>query len=101
MHAIQAQMKDLENAMHQLGHENRNFRIRIDLLQKEVRNLQEDARGLYPANNHFPMMVKRILNKKTKKMEEWDETINTPEELEEANRRFLEEAKKLRDDESK
>ena len=48
------------------------------------------------------MTIKRTLfNKKTKKMEEWDETINTPEELEEANKRFLEKVRKLREDKSK
>jgi hypothetical protein len=36
------------------------------------------------------MTVKRaLLNKKTGKMEEWDETTNTPEELEEATKGFL------------
>jgi len=85
-----------------LEHENRNFRTRIDLLPKEVGNLQEDVKGLYLVNSHFPMTVRRmLLNKKTRKMEEWDETINTPEELEEANRRFLEKVRKLRTDESK
>ena len=47
------------------------------------------------------MTVKRALNKKTGKMEEWDETINTPEELEEATKRFLEKVRELREDESK
>ena len=97
-----AKIKGLENAMLQLEHENQNFKTRIDLLQKEVTNLQEDIKGLYLVNSQFPMTVKRTLfNKKTKKMEEWDETINTPEEFEEANRRFLEKVRKLRKDESK
>jgi len=79
-----------------------DFKTRIDLLQKEVENLQEDIKGLYLVTSHFPMTVKRTLfNKKTKKMEEWDETINTPEELEEANKRFLEKVRKLREDEPK
>jgi hypothetical protein len=34
-------------------------------------------------------------------MDEWDETINTPEELEEANKRFMEKVRKLREDEPK
>jgi len=85
-----------------LEHENQNFKTRIDFLQKEVENLQEDIKGLYLVNSHFPMTVKhRLFNKKTKKMEEWDETINTPEELEEANKRFLEKVRKLRIDEHK
>ena len=97
-----AKIKGLENAMLQLEHENQNFKTRIDLLQKEVTNLQEDIKGLYLVNSQFLMTVKRTLfNKKTKKMEEWDETINTPEEFEEANRRFLEKVRKLRKDESK
>jgi len=97
-----AKIKGLENAMLQLEHENQNFKTRIDLLQKEVKNLQEDVKGIYLINSHFPMTVKRtLLNKKTKKMEEWDETINTPEELEEANKRFLEKVRKLREDEPK
>ena len=88
--------------MLQLEHENQNFKTRIDLLQKEVTNLQEDIKGLYLINSRFPMTVKRTLfNKATKKMEEWDETINTPEELEEADKRFLEKVRKLREDESK
>ena len=97
-----AKIKGLENAMLQLEHENQNFKTRIDLLQKEVTNLQEDIKGLYLVNCQFPMTVRRILfNKKTKKIEEWDETINTPEELEEANKSFLEKVRKLREDESK
>lgn len=48
------------------------------------------------------MTVKRtLLNKKTKKMEEWFETVNTLEEFEEAIKRFLERVRKLRKDESK
>jgi len=99
---MEGKIKGLENAMIQLEQENQNSKVRIDLLQKEVKNLQEDIKGLYLVNSHFPMTIKRILfNKKTKKMEEWDETINTPEELEEANKRFLEKVRKLREDESK
>ncbi|UCC27534.1 MAG: hypothetical protein JSW29_05525 [Candidatus Bathyarchaeota archaeon] len=42
-----------------------------------------------------------LLDKKTGKMKERDEPINTPEELEEATKRFLEKVRKLREDESK
>ena len=99
---MRAKIKGLENAMLQLENENQIFKTRIDLLQKEVTNLQEDIKGLYLVNSHFPMTVTRYLfNKKTEKMEEWDETINTPEDLEEANKRFLEKVKKLRGDKSK
>ena len=99
---MDGKIKGLENAMIQLEQENQNSKVRIDLLQKEVKNLQEDIKGIYLISSHFPMSVKRTLyNKKTKKMEEWDETINTPEELEEANKRFLEKVRKLREKESK
>jgi len=99
---MESKIKSFENAMIQLEQENQNFKTRIDLLQKEVKNLQEDIKRLYLVNSHFPITVKRTLfNKKTKKMEEWYETINTPEELEEANKRFLEKVRKLRKDESK
>ena len=99
---MQGKIKGLENAMIQLEQENQNSKVRIDLLQKEVTSLQEDIKGLYLVNAHFPMTVKRTLfNKKTKKMEEWDETIKTPEELEEANKKFLEKVRKLREDEPK
>jgi len=102
VNAMEAKIEGLENAMNQLEQENQNFKTRIDLLQKEVTNLQEDIKGLYLVSGQFPMTMKRILfNKKTKKMEEWYETINTPEELEEANKRFLERVRKLREDESK
>jgi len=48
------------------------------------------------------MTVKRYLfNEKTKKIEEWFETINTPEELEEATKSFLEKVRKLREDKPK
>jgi len=99
---MEGRIKGLENAMIQLEQENQNSKVRIDLLQKEVQNLQEDIKGLYLVSSYFPMTIKRTLfNKKTKKMEEWDETINIPEELEEANKRFLEKVRKLRTDEPK
>ena len=99
---MEGKIKGLENAMLQLEHENQNSKVRIDLLQKEVKGLQEDVKGIYLITSHFPMTVKRaLLNKKTGKIEEWDETVNTPEELEEATKRFLEKVRKLREDESK
>jgi len=97
-----AKIKGLESAMTQLEDENQNFKTRIGLLQKEVKNLQEDVTGLYLVSCRFPMTARRVLfNKKTKKVQEWFETINTPEELEEANKRFLEKVRKLREDEPK
>lgn len=95
-------IKSLENAMIQLEQENHNSKVRIDLLQKEVINLQEDIKGIYLINSHFPMTLRRTLfNRKTKKMEEWDETINSPEELEKANKRFVEKVRNLREKETK
>jgi len=42
------------------------------------------------------MTVKRqLFNRKTKKMDEWYETFNAPEELEESKKRFFERVKKL------
>ena len=99
---MEGKIRGLENAMIQLEQENQNSKVRIDLLQKEVTNLQEDIKGLYLVNSHFPITVKRYLfNKKTKKIEEWVETINTPEELEEATKSFLEKVRKLREDKPK
>lgn len=96
------QIKDLKNALRQVESENMAFKTRIDQMQKEVRTLKESVEGLYLINVHYPMTVKRTLfNKKTKKMEQWDETINTPEELAESTRKYLEKARKLAEKESK
>jgi integrase len=89
-------IENLENALKQVETENTAFKTRIDLLQKEVQILKESVDGLYLINAHYPMTVKRyLLNKKTKKMEVWDETINTPQELEEANRKYQEKVRRL------
>jgi hypothetical protein len=70
--------------------------------QKQIEYLKESVEGLYLINVHYPMTIKRtVFNKKTKKMEEWDETINTPEELKEATRRFMERVQKLNKEERK
>jgi hypothetical protein len=99
---MEGKIKGLENAMIQLENENQIFKTRTDLLQKEVKNLQDDVKELYLVSSRFPMTARRVLfNKKTKKMEEWFETINTPEELEEANKKFLEKVRKLRENEPK
>jgi len=59
-------------------------------VQKEVENLQEDIKGLYLVNSHFPITVKRTLfNKKTGKIEEWDETINNPKNWKKPQKDFL------------
>jgi integrase len=90
------QLKSLETAVTQLETENMAFKTRIDLLQKDFQKLKESLDGLYLMNMHFPTTVERtLLNKRTMKMERWTETINTPEELEEANKRFQEKVRRL------
>lgn len=72
------------------------FKTGIDLLQKDFQKLKESLDGLYLMNMHFPTTVERtLLNKRTMKMERWTETINTPEELEEANKRFQKKVRRL------
>lgn len=96
------QIQNLENALRQVENENLAFKTRVDQMQKEVQTLKESVEGLYLINVHYPMTVKRTLfNKKTRKMTEWDETINTPEELAESTRKYLERVRKLTEKESK
>jgi len=96
------QIKDLENALRQVENENMGLKTRIDLLQKDFQRLDETVKQLYLINAHYPMTIERnLLNKKTKKIERWTETINTPEELEEANRKFQEKVRKLAEDKPK
>jgi integrase len=96
------QIKDLENALRQVESENMAFKTRIDQMQKEVHTLKESVEGLYLINVHYPMIVTRYLfNKKTKKMEQWNETINTPEEFAESTQKYLEKVRKLAEKESK
>lgn len=89
-------IESLENAMIELEKENMTFKTRIDLLQKEFQKLKESVSELYLINRHYPMTVERtLLNKKTGKMEQWTETINTPEEMEIANKKFQERVEKV------
>jgi integrase len=92
-------IKNLENAIGQLENENIAFKTRIDLMQKNFQKLKESVDKLHLINVHYPMTVQRTLfNKKTKKMERWTETINTPEELAEANKKFQDRVKKVSKD---
>jgi len=85
------QLRGLETAVKQFEGENMALRTRTDLLQKDFQKLKESVEGMYLTNVHFPTAVERtLLNKKTGKMEKWTETINTPEELETADKRFME-----------
>ena len=94
------QIQNLENAVKQIESENMAFKTRIDLLQKEVQTLKKSIDGLYHIPATYPTtLTHRLLNKKTKKIEVWNETINTPEEMEASLKRFEEKAKKLTDEE--
>jgi integrase len=85
------QLKGLEIAVKQLEGENMALRTRTDLLQKDFQKLKESVEGMYLANVHLPATIERtLLNKKTGKLERWIETINTTEELETADKRFME-----------
>jgi len=89
-------IESLENALKQVEDENATFKTRIDLMQKEVQTLKESVEGLYHIVKTYPTTVMHtLLNKKTGKMEEYSETINTPEEMEASLKRFEEKAKRL------
>lgn len=98
----------LETTLNELEKENMVFKTRIDLLQKnsqkqeqEIEKMKESIKGLYLINVHYPMTVQRhLFNRKTGKMEEWVETINTPEEGEASLKGFNEKVKKLSESES-
>ena len=63
--------------------------------------MKKSIKGLYLVNAHYPMTIERqLFNTKTKKMEEWTETIQTPEEMEVATKKFMEKAKKTAESES-
>jgi len=95
-------LEGLETAVKQLETENLGFKTRIDLLQKDVQTLKKNMEGLYHMTTEYPTTIThRLLNKKTRKMEQWSETINTPEEMEASLKRFEEKARKLAEDESK
>lgn len=77
-------IEQLENALKQVESENLTFKTRIDLLQKDVQSLKKSMEGLWHMPTIYPTTVThRLLNKKTGKMEQWNEIINTPEEMEE------------------
>ncbi len=98
----------LKETVNALEKENMVFKTRIDLLQKNSQNQEEEIekmkksiKGLYLVNAHYPMTIERqLFNTKTKKMEEWTETIQTPEEMEVATKKFMEKAKKTAESES-
>ena len=95
------QIKKLKDALRQVEDENYIFKTRLDLMQEDLHKLKESVDKLYLINVHYPMTVERTLfNKKTKKMERWTETINTPEELAEANKKFQDRVKKVSRDRS-
>jgi predicted RNase H-like nuclease (RuvC/YqgF family) len=94
-------LRYLENAVKQIENENMAFKTRIDLLQKEVQTLKKSMEGLYHIPTTYPTtLAHRLFNKKTKKIEVWNETINTPEEMEASLKRFEDKAKKLADEEA-
>jgi hypothetical protein len=65
-------------------------------LQKEVQTLRKSIEGLYHITRTYPTTITHtLLNKKTKKLEEYSETVNSPEEWEASVKRFEEKAKKL------
>lgn len=93
------QIKNLENALRQVEEENMVFKTRIDVLQREVQTLKKSVDGLYLVSAQYPTTVTHhLFNKKTKKIEEWSETVNTPQEYEESIKRFEEKARKLAED---
>lgn len=89
-------IESLETAMIELEKENMVFKTRTDLLQKEVQTLKKSIEGLYHITRTYPTTITHTLfNKKTKKLEEYSETVNSPEEWEASVKRFEEKAKKL------
>jgi len=64
--------------------------------QKQIEELKGSMEGLYHIVRTYPTTVThKLLNKKTRKIEEYSETINTPEEMEASLKRFEEKVKKL------
>lgn len=94
-------IEDLENALKQVESENAIFKTRIDQMQKDIQTLNKSMDGLYHLVGTYPQTLEHnLFNKKTKKMETWTETVNTPEEKEASFRRFEEKARKLAESES-
>ena len=64
--------------------------------QVQIEELNKSMEGLWHILTIYPTTITHhLLNRKTKKMEEWSETINTPEEMEASLKKFEEKAKKL------
>jgi integrase len=94
-------IEQLENALRQVESENATFKTRVDQMQKNIQSLQESMDGLYHIAETYPRTATHhLFNKKTKKMEKWSETVNTPEEEEASLKRFEEKAKKLAESDS-
>jgi predicted nuclease with TOPRIM domain len=95
------QIEDLKDALRQVENENYALKTRFDLMQKDFHELKKSVDGLYLMNVQYPMTLERtVFNKKTNKMESWTETINTPEEFAEANKKFQDRVKKVSRDRS-
>jgi hypothetical protein len=95
-------IESLETAMIELEKENMVFKTRTDLLQKEVQTLKKSIEGLYHITGTYPTTITHTLfNKKTKKLEEYSETVNSPEEWEASVKKFEEKAKKLAEGEER
>jgi integrase len=91
-----SKISNLERTILSLERENLTFKTRIDLLQKGYHEIKDSIDNLYLINKQYPLTVERnLINKKTKKMEVWTETINTPKEMEIANKEFQKKLKKL------
>jgi hypothetical protein len=88
--------QDIAKLKEDMAKKNEYFTELLAQQQKQIEELKESIKGLYLVNVHYRMTVERTLwNRKTGKWEKWTETINTPEEMEEANKKFLERAKRV------
>jgi len=89
-------IEELENVMNQLEQENLNFKIRIDLLQKNQKENGEQVVELKKENERindliellYPKQVIRNILNQDEKIVSWEETFNTPEEYIESEREF-------------
>lgn len=86
----------LEEVVTALEKENFLLKTRVDLMQKDVQTLKKNMEGLYHIKGTYPQTLKHhLINRKTGKMEQYSETVNTPEEEEEALKRFQKKVEKL------
>ena len=68
--------------------------------QIQIEELRKSMEGLYHIPTEYPTTITHhLLNKKTRKIEVWNEAIKSPEEMEASLKRFEEKAKKLAEDE--